>query len=130
MRAGIPEAMATTVYVLDADPDERKWIEGALASTVDAVIFFEDEGALLTRVPASEGACLIASAEPDEAATLKLVRELRLRGAMLAVIVLGPPSAFRMAVDIARLERTDFLERPVTGRQLRAAVRKAVKAGA
>jgi FixJ family two-component response regulator len=49
---------------------------------------------------------------------------------MLAVIVLGPPSAFRMAVDIARLERTDFLERPVTGRQLRAAVRKAVKAGA
>lgn len=89
-------------------------------------MFFDDAATLLARV--SEGSCLIASAEPDEAATLKLVRDLRGRGAMLPVIVLGPHSAFRMAVDIARLENTDFLERPVIVRQLRAAVRKALKA--
>jgi len=43
----------------------------------------------------------------------------------LPVIALGPHTAFREAVDIARLEGTDFLERPVTARQLRAAVRRA-----
>jgi FixJ family two-component response regulator len=74
-----------------------------------------------------KGACLVASAEPDEAATLKLVRELRGRGATLPVIVLGPDSAFRTAVEIARLEATDFLERPVSARQLRAAVSNACK---
>jgi DNA-binding NtrC family response regulator len=41
------------------------------------------------------------------------------------VIVLGSHRAFRTAVNIARLEATDFLERPVSARQLRAAVRRA-----
>ena len=122
--------MPITVYVIDPDPDERTWIESALAPSVDAVVVLDDGAALLARLPAGEGACLIATAEPDETATLELVRELRGRGATLPVIVLGPHSAFRTAVDIARLEATDFLERPVSARQLRAAVSKACKRGA
>ena len=116
--------MPVTVYVVDPDPDERTWIQSALGRSVDSVVFFDDGAALLARLPACEGACLIARAEPDETVTLKLVRELRSRGATLPVIVLGPHSAFRTAVAIARLEATDFLERPVSARQLRAAVRR------
>ena len=122
--------MPITVYVIDPDPDERTWIESALAPSVDAVVVLDDGAALLARLPAGEGACLIATAERDETATLELVRGLRGRGATLPVIVLGPHSAFRTAVDIARLEATDFLERPVSVRQLRAAVSKACKRGA
>jgi FixJ family two-component response regulator len=122
--------MPITVYVIDPDPDERTWIESALTPSVGAVVVFDDGAALLARLPAGEGACLIATAEPDEAATLELVRELRDRGATIPVIVLGPHSAFRTAVDIARFEATDFLERPVSARQLRAAVRKACERGA
>jgi DNA-binding NtrC family response regulator len=114
-----------TVYVIDPDPVERTWIQSALAPSVNAVVILDDGAALLARLPVGAGACLIASAEPDEAATLRLVRELRVRGAKLPAIVLGPHSAFRTAVDIARLEATDFLERPVSARQLRAAVRRA-----
>ena len=99
--------MPTTVYVIDPDPDERTWIQSALAPIVDAVVVLDDGAALLANLLACEGACLVASAEPDETATLKLVRELRGRGAKLPVIVLGPHSAFRTAVDIARLEATD-----------------------
>jgi two-component system response regulator FixJ len=117
--------MPTTVYVVDPDPDERKWIESALASRVEAIVFFDDAAALLAHQPILEGACLIASTEPDAAAALELVRELRRRGASLPAIVLGPHTAFRTAVDLARLEGTDFLERPATPRQLRAAVRQA-----
>jgi FixJ family two-component response regulator len=122
--------MVTTVYVVDPDPDERTWIQSVLARSVDAVVFLDDASALLTHPPGCEDACLVASAEPDEAATLKLVRDLRGAGATFPVIVLGPHSAFRTAVDIARLEATDFLERPVSARQLRTAVSKACKRGA
>jgi DNA-binding NtrC family response regulator len=118
--------MATTVYVIDPDPDERTWIQSALAPSVDAVVVL-DGGSSLFANPLSEGTCLVASAEPAEAATLKLVRDLRGRGATLPVIVLGSHSAFRTAVDIARLEATNFLERPVSAWQLRAAVSKACK---
>ena len=127
MRTRHAELMPTTVYAIEADPDERSWIESALAPTVDTVVLLDDGAALLARLPSQEGACLIASAEPDAAATLELVRELRSRGSTLPVIVLGPHSAFRIAVEIARLEATDFLERPVSARQLRAAVGKACK---
>jgi len=119
----------TTVYVIDPDPAERAWIESALGKSVDAVVVLDDGAALLARLPACAGACLVASAEPDEAATLRLVRELRGRGATLPVIVLGPHRAFRTAVDIARLKATDFLERPVSARQLRATVRRACSGG-
>jgi FixJ family two-component response regulator len=120
--------MATTVYVVEPDPDEQRWIRSALASSVDAVIFVDDGAVLLASPPCGEGACVIASAEPDPAATLKLVRDLRSSCARLPVIVLGPHTAFRLAVDIARLPATDFLERPVSVRQLRTAVRKALAA--
>ena len=119
--------MSTTVYVVEPDPSEQLWIRSALASSVDAIIFL-DGAALLASPPCVEGACVIASAEPDQAATLKLVRDLRSSCAKLPVIVLGSHSAFRLAVDIARLAATDFLERPVSIRQLRAAVRKALAA--
>lgn len=117
--------MPTTVYVVDPDPAERAWIQASLGRSVAAVVFVDDGRALLANDPGREGACLVASAEPNAAATLELVRELRRRGATLPVIVLGPHSAFRTAVDIARLQATDFLERPVSARQLRAAVRRA-----
>lgn len=117
--------MATTVYVVDPDPDERKWIESVLAPTVEAVVFLDDAAALLAHQPIRADACLVAATEPCGAGALELVRELRRRGASLPVIALGPHTAFRAAVDIARLEGTDFLERPVTARQLRAAVRRA-----
>jgi FixJ family two-component response regulator len=117
--------MATTVYVVDPDPEERKWIESALASGATSVVFLDDGARLLAQLPLCGSACLIAFAEPDEAAALELVRELRRRGESLPVIVLGPHSAFRTAVDIARLEATDFLERPVSARELRGAVGRA-----
>lgn len=116
--------MPTTVYVVDPDPQERAWIEASLAKPVAEVVFLEEASALGASLPV-EGSCLLASADADAEATLQMVRRLRADGVRIPVIVLGPHTAFRTAVDIARLEATDFLERPVSVRELRAAVRRA-----
>ena len=117
--------MGTSVYVIDPDPEERKRIETALAPSGASLVFFEDDAKLLAAVPAAELTCLIATAEIDGTATLELVRELRRRGISTPVIVLGSHAAFRSAVDIARLEATEFLERPVSVWELQRAVRSA-----
>jgi DNA-binding NtrC family response regulator len=118
--------MPTTAYVVVADPHDRAWIASALAhELVHAVVFATGDVAELARLPGGPGHCLILTADEDETATLRLVRELRRLGNDLPVIVLGPHSAFRTAVEIARLDATDFLERPVSVRQLRSAIRRA-----
>ncbi|MDL9998256.1 hypothetical protein QTI24_06555 [Variovorax sp. J22P240] len=100
------------------------WIEAALARSAE-LVFVDGGPDLLARLPRGPGHCLILSCDEDETATLQLVRDLRSSGNTLPVIVLGPHTTFRTAVDIARLDATEFLERPVAVRQLRAAVRRA-----
>ena len=119
--------MPATVFVINSDNDERKWIAATLASGAHEIVFLADLPELFARASVPPPACLLTSAEPDPAATLDLVRELRAGSSTLPVIVLGAHSAFRTAVDIARLPATDFLERPVSSRQLRLAIRKALQ---
>jgi len=122
-------SMNPTAYVVNPDPEERKWIEAILSPSVEAVRGLDDAEALLAVLGGREGICLIVSLEPNEAAALELVRELRLLGSKIPVISVGSGTAFRTATDIARLECTDFLERPLTARKLRAAVERACGAG-
>ena len=70
----------------------------------------------------NEGACLIVSVEPDEATAIKLVRKLRLAGSEIPVIALGSNTDFRTATEIARLEFTDFLGRPLIDHKMLTAV--------
>ena len=114
--------MRPTAYLVDPDPEEREWIEATLSPNVKAVRGLDDAEALLAVLGVREGACLIVSVEPDEAATLEVVRELRLSGSRIPVIAVGSGTALRTATEIARLEFTDFLERPLSGHKLRAAV--------
>ena len=117
--------MGTVVYIVDPDAQERQWIESVLSPSVDSVRSLDSADALLALLGVREGACLVVSVEPDEAAALELVRELRLAGSKIPVIAIGPAFAFRTATDIARLESTDFLARPLSAQGFRAAVARA-----
>lgn len=114
----------STVYVLDADPAERCWLRSALNGIGDAQVFLDAGAALLERLPLPAGACLVCGTDEGGTTAAELVRTLRRRGEALPVVVIGPITAFRAAVDIARLEATDFLERPVSPQRLRAALRR------
>jgi DNA-binding NtrC family response regulator len=120
------QAMLNTVYVLEPDPAERRWIESALAGQVRTLVLLEDGTTLAARLAAPDGDCLVCGTEPDASTSLALVRSLRRQGVVLPVVMLGPHSAFRTAVDLARLADTDFLERPVSAQRLRAAITRLV----
>ena len=118
--------MPTSAYVVVADTHDRAWLASALThDLVDSVTYANDDAAQLAGLSGGPGRCLILTADKDENATLHLVRELRRLGNDIPVVVLGSHSAFRTAVEIARFEATDFLERPVSVRQLRSAIRRA-----
>jgi DNA-binding NtrC family response regulator len=116
--------MSSIVYVVESDPDERRWLDTALAGIGDERSFLDDGADLLERLPLHAGDYLVCSADAGDDATLHLVRELRRRGERVPVVVMGPVTAFRAAVDIARLDATDFLERPVSIGRLRHALRR------
>jgi DNA-binding NtrC family response regulator len=117
--------MSATAYVIDPDQNERKRIESILSPGIEVVCGLGDAEALLAVLGRRDGVCLVVSLEPDEAAVRELVCELRLSGSEIPVIVVGSGASFRAATDIARLEFTDFLERPLTAHKLRAAVERA-----
>ena len=81
--------MPATAFFLCADQNERAWIAATLAPTVGSVLFIDEADALFARLPVPPPACLLMFAEPDAAATLQLVRELRSRDTILPVVVLG-----------------------------------------
>lgn len=119
--------MPITVYVIEPDKDERQWLSRALAPIADTVIMLDQGVEALLAEPPCASACLVAAVDPaDAAATLAHVQRLRNAGLLLPVIALGPHSAFRTAVDIARHAATDFLERPVSAHQLRVALQAAL----
>ncbi len=120
--------MFRTVYVLERDAGERRWIESALASHTRTLVYLDDGATLPDWLAAHGGDCLLCGAEPDADAVLELVRKLRRQGQMLPVVVVGPHSAFRMAVDLARLVATDFLEHPVSAQRLRGALQRVTRA--
>jgi DNA-binding NtrC family response regulator len=122
------QAMLNTVYVLESDPAERRWIESALAGQARTLVLLEDGTTLAARLAAQGGDCLVCGTEPDASTALELVRGLRRQGVALPVVMLGPHSAFRTAVELARLAGTDFLERPVSAQRLRAAITRVVTA--
>lgn len=117
--------MIDTVYVLERDADDCRWIEAALAGQVRKLIFLHDGSSLLDWLWLQGGDCLLCDTEPDAQAALELVRRLRRNGLPLPVLMIGPHSAFRTAVDVARLAGTDFLQRPLSAQRLRAALRRA-----
>ena len=117
--------MDTVVYIVDPDARERSWIETTLSTSIDAVRCLDDAEGVLALLAARVGACLLVSVDPDENSAIELVRKLRHSGNMIPVIAVGPESAFRTATDIAQLEFTDYLARPLSALKLRAAVRRA-----
>jgi FixJ family two-component response regulator len=113
----------SSVYVVAPDRPERERIVRALAGHVQAVTTF-DRGQDFFAHPCAGGhACVVVvDLELTDMRTLDFVTSA---GRNLPVIVLGHADDVSVAVNMIRAGATDFLDRPVDDRRLRAAVRAA-----
>lgn len=116
--------MTRTAYVLLADAQQRARIDAALVRCVDRVVWLDAIDALPAHAAHDEQDCLILSVEAAQPDAVKAIGQLRGRGNTIAVIALGSHTAFRQAIDIARIDGTDVLESPVSDRELRQAVKR------
>ncbi len=106
--------MATTVYVVDPDPDERTWIESVLAPTVEAVVFFDDADALLAHQPIREDACLLVAAATLACCALNTAQQAQAVARYGAVAL----TAFREVENSLSNERLLALQLPLDQKAL------------
>lgn len=118
--------MKIFIYVIDPDPTQQHRIVNAVTPEAEAVLPFSSAEAFLESMPLRTPALLIAAAALPGMGVPQLIRELRRAAVELPVIAIGVDADVQAAVELMRAGAADFIERPVSARQLRNAVRKLV----
>jgi FixJ family two-component response regulator len=112
-----------SVYLVEPCPAERDRIVNALAGHVQTVITFDRGQDFFAHSCTGGHACVVVvDLELHDMPALDFVTSA---GRNLPVIVLGHADDVSVAVNMIRAGATDFLDRPVDDRRLRAAVRAA-----
>ena len=112
-----------SVYLVEPCPVERDRIVNALAGHVQTVITFDRGQDFFAHSCTGGHACVVVvDLELHDMPALDFVTSA---GRNLPVIVLGHADDVSVAVNMIRAGATDFLDRPVDDRRLRAAVRDA-----
>jgi FixJ family two-component response regulator len=120
--------MHETVYIVDPQAGERARLATALAGEPLCVRTYASAEQFLEQVGETCSGCVLATADLPGPGVRALIDVIRDRGLSLAVIVVGDVADFAAAVDMVRAGAIDFLERPVSDRRVRSAVREAVGA--
>ena len=116
------------VFVVDDDPGVRMALAFQLeAANFQAIPFASGEDFLEEAPP--NGGCLIADVRMPGMSGLDLLREISRRMIALPVIVLTGHGTIAMAVEALKAGAAEFLQKPVDGDRLLAAVRRALASG-
>jgi FixJ family two-component response regulator len=118
--------MIETLFILNATPDERARIIGALADEAVAVEVYDTAALFLDRVSSTPSGCVLAPIDLPGIGLRALLEEINRRQLPLAVVVIGRDSEFASAVELVRAGAFDFLEHPFSDRRLRSVVRRAI----
>ena len=122
--------MTESLFIVNATPDERDRIVGALTGEAVAVEIYDDAAQLLDRVDATASGCVLAPIDLPGIGLRALLDEIKRRSLPLAVVVIGRDSELASAVQLVRCGAFDFLEHPFSDRRLRSVVRRAIGASA
>jgi FixJ family two-component response regulator len=114
------------IYIVDPDASEQERLESALTPTFGHVKAFNDVESFLAQCGSTQEGCLITISVLPEMSVLEFIDRLKREGIRLPVIVLGEDSKMPLTVNVMRAGAADFIERPLTDRRLREAVRKAI----
>ncbi|SDR63845.1 two-component system, NtrC family, nitrogen regulation response regulator NtrX/two-component system, chemotaxis family, CheB/CheR fusion protein [Rhizobiales bacterium GAS113] len=118
--------MGDTVYIIDPIPAERSQIIDALASEPVIVERYESAEQFLSQASAMTTGCVLVPVDLPGMGVRELIKEILRRDLALAVVVIGRDPDLTTAVELVRAGASDFLERPLSDRRLRSAVRQAI----
>jgi two-component system, LuxR family, response regulator FixJ len=122
--------MTETLFIVNATPDERDRIVGALADEAVAIEVYDTAALFLDHIGSTPSGCVLAPIDLPGIGLRALLEEINRRHLPLAVVVIGRDSEFASAVELVRAGAFDFLEHPFSDRRLRAVVRRAIGVGA
>ena len=120
--------MSETLFIVNATPDERDRIAGALAGEAVQIEVYENAEQFLEQVAATASGCILAPIDLPGIGLRALIDEINRRFLPLAVVVIGRDSELASAVELVRAGAYDFLEHPFSDGRLRSIVRQAIGA--
>jgi len=120
--------MTETLFIVNATPDERDRIVGALADEAVAIELYDSAAQFLDRIGPTASGCVLAPIDLPGIGLRALLGEISRRFLPLAVVVIGRDSELASAVELTRAGAFDFLEHPFSDHRLRSVVRHAIGA--
>ncbi len=117
---------AVPVVLVEDDDGLRDAVVGMLAASGFDVMPFATAEAALAQAPWDNAACVVIDVRLPGLSGLELLRRVRRRAATLPAIVVTADERATTRAAAARLGAAAYLEKPVPGRTIVAAVRAAV----
>lgn len=118
---------ALTVWVIDDDQDLRDAVASLLVSAGYRVETYPNAEAFIARADASRPGCLVVDLVMPGLSGMDLMNWLLDRNISNTIIFLTGHGSTRIAVDMMKAGAFDFLEKPVSGKVLLAAVERALE---
>jgi two-component system response regulator FixJ len=100
------------VHLVDDDEEVRRALAFLLGTAGLAVRVYESANALLEKLDAAQLGCIVSDVRMPGIDGIQLLRELKLRGVTLPVIVMTGHADISLAVGAMKGGAVDFIEKP------------------
>lgn len=122
-----PEAVVTTVYVVDDDPVVRRLLRGIVEAVGWRAEVHESAEKFLAAFPTDGPGCVLLDMRMPGMSGLDCLREMTRRETLLPVIMVTGHGDVELAVQAMKDGALDFLEKPVAAPRVLEVVRGAIE---
>lgn len=117
-----------TVYLVDEDPDFRKYLQVLLSSVGYKVKTYATGNLFYTDYLPGKSGCLVLDIQLPNLSGFEIFKQLERRGIRLPVIVVSGKADVSMSVRVMKEGVIDFLEKPFNDESILKSIREALHA--
>jgi DNA-binding NtrC family response regulator len=123
------DGVGDNVFLIGVRPAECRQVNDALSSEPVIVTNYDNAELFLQQINEDASGCVLVPCDLAGMGVRALIREVLQRHLPLAVVVIGRKPDLATAVELVRRGATDFLEQPLSNRQIRSIVRRTIGIG-